>query len=78
MLFALGEIGIDVAMILAVAGSIGCFAYLLILAFGERHEVRRQEAARRHRGSAQVLSLLPSSSADIRLARRLPPVAPRS
>ena len=55
MLFALGEIGIDVAMLLAVAGSIGCFVYLLILAFVERQEPRRLEAARHRRRSAQVL-----------------------
>ena len=46
MLFVLEEIGIELAMVLAVAGSIGCFVYLLTLTFVERHELRRLEVAR--------------------------------
>lgn len=75
MLFVLEEIGIELAMVLAVAGSIGCFVYLLTLTFVERHELRRLEVARRRR-SATVLYL--PSSAAIRSAQSLPPARPRS
>ena len=47
MVFLLEEIGVEAAMVLAVAGSIVCFAYLLAITLIERRELHRAEAARR-------------------------------
>lgn len=72
MLLMLEEIGVELAMVLAVACAIVCFAYLLAITLIERRELHRAEAARRNTMRTVVL-LTRSPSDALGYGRAVPP-----
>jgi hypothetical protein len=69
MLFTLEEIGVEAAMILAVAAAVACFVTLLAYTLIERRELRRLAIARRRAiGRVEVRAKAPRAATGHRPA----------